>query len=1284
MSDATFKIRVLGFPMLCRPDGTRLQLPAGKPLGVLTYLALSGGSVSRDHLGDLFWPEASRGNQRASLRQSLWILRKALGVDPFAGDDAIELLPGIVSADLLEAERLVEEGRALEAADLWTHPPFHDFLLSETPGWELWTEDRRRQAELRIAGALHAEGEKREASGDLDTAARAFQAAARIQAQRGVHFISLIRVLLASRELEEAEECLAEARTQFAETEEVLQQLDALEKDLRALRRGAFIEEDESLPRLAFVGRVREFAKLARMWQRLEPGNGSRAIVSGEAGVGKTHLAEEIALLATNRGGRIVRVKGREGEHNVQWGIVSELVRQLSTLSGAAGVSSYANEILHLLVPSLAGPGYGKPVRRATGGTHPPRAAAESPATLPDAAVVDAVGDLVSAVCYDGPLLLVVDDLQWVDRVSQSILLSLARRTEGEPVLWIIAVRSGIPDPFLERSLRGLSEGPRTTRLRLAPWTREEVGELLGAMARFSDPEGLERTAGVIHRAGGGNPLFTVEILKLLVARGILVRERGPGSEEGAGSHEEVTWRLRVDLLPDHLPLPGSVEEFLAQQILHMSEPARRILEALLATARVRPNELQRRAGLSTPDMTAGLSELLEKRLVQWVEGDRLDFGHDQVQAAARARLSAPRPSGLSVLGGVRRRPMASAGLLGGCVLAGFLLIRSLMPGENPPPPYGGGTIMVVLPDRWFEIVPDHRPPDQWEVRSPEPLHSLGEELPEPHMGSGGAPLWFSRRSTLQKAPWLVKLLPEGHERVLVKSDGDDAFLDLSPDGEQFLYMSEDLLASTYVRDLWLGDLHGNARRRILQTERSVATAAWSPDGSRIAAWLYGDPDTLVLLTPAGDKLEMVPFSDATGLWGWCGEDRLLVTVQQAGRIAMETWFLPEWTTHPIRTGHQPLSAVCSPDGVAVLYQTVSRGEISYFLHDLSSGTEHPLPLAHDSPLSRSTWLPPGPIATPRVLEITPSRTQLRWGESALLDAWIVRSDGSRSLAEEVRWEAESPSTLSVTPEGRVYANRVGRSWIASTWRNWLSDTLWIDVTGTSGEGPLVAEEFRTLDPRRWVLVGSPLPAPAVLDGAPVLQLRGDGRHWDGILLRDPLPGMGGITVELDLKLPLTGRDRQWFRLCLFDGDLPDAVVDLGEEDHEVEKGADEEGTGVTDVHSLRAAARQKPCLTYPNHQGSRSIVDRSTVRLNNILPPNVYFTLPEPIPLENKEWVHLVLQLRADGELRVLVDRVLVGTYPFLFRNEPETRWRVGIFGAAVETESFVRNLMAWDGSRY
>jgi DNA-binding SARP family transcriptional activator len=1290
MSNSAFKIRVLGSPTLRRPDGTRIRLPVGKPLGVLTYLALTGGSVSRDHLGDLFWPEGSRGNQRASLRQSLWILRQALGEDPFTGDDPLELMPELVSVDLLEAERFAQEGRALEAADLWTHPPFHDFLLSDTPGWEHWTEDRGRQAELRVAGALQGEGERREADGDMETAARAFEAASRIQPHRAEHTLSLIRVLLAGRELQEAEEQLAQARARFRDDERIPRELDNLEGELRALRRGAYVEQNENLPHLAFVGRVPEFTTLSRLWQGVGPNQGSRAVVLGEAGVGKTRLGEEVSLLVANRGGRIVRVKGREGESGVRWGVVSELIRQISSLPGAAGVSSHTNGILPLLVPSLGRPDNGRPTRLSIHGGQPSGEAAEPPATPPDAAVVDAAGDLISAVCDDGPLLLMVDDLQWVDRISRIILVSLVRRTEGEPVLWIFAARTGIPDPSLERTLRSLCEGARATRLRLSPWTREDVGELLRAMAGFPHPEGFDRAAGVVHRAGAGNPLFTVEILKLLVAQGILVREgeaepRGEAGPRGEpGTDDGVSWRFDVHGLPDHLPFPGSLEEVLGEQILRLSASGGRILEGLLTTTGMRTDELQQRIGLPTPDMTVGLGELLEQRLVNWVEGDRLDFAHDQVRAAARARLSPPPSPELSLLDRARRSPIASAGVLGGGALLVFLLARGLLPGEIPPPPYGGGTIMVVLPDRVFEIVPDHRSPEAWEVRSSDPVHTLGEELPFPCMGPEGTPLWFNRRSTAEEAPWLVELLPNGQERVVVKNDGDDVIAGLSPDGERFLYTTEDLQAPIFVRDLWMLDLRGDTRLRLLKAERTVANAAWSPDGSRIAAWIYGNPDTLVLLTPSGERLDQAPLPARAAFGGWCGDDKLLMTVQRGEKIAMETWSLPQWTADPVLSGHQPLRAVCSPDGSAILYQSVSRGEIHYLLHDLTRGTDHALPFSHESSASRPAWLPPGPVATPRRLEILSSSPSLPWGESTLLRSRIIHSDGSRSEANGVQWEAGNTSTLSVTPEGRAYANQVGRSWIAATWNRWLSDTLWVDVTGTRGEGPLLVDVFQSLDPERWLLVGWPLPRPSFLGEEPVLELRGDGRYWDGILLKPPLPGARGLTVELELQLLLTGRDRQWFRLCLYDGRLLGEGADPGEAHQDVGTAEQDGEPEVTDVDFLRAAARQHSCLMYPHYEASGAVLDRTRVFLDNLLIRGISLPLPEPIPLESREWVHVALQLRADGELQAFVDRKLVGTSPFPLRNDREIGWRVGIFGAALETESYVRNLVVWGGIRY
>jgi DNA-binding SARP family transcriptional activator len=144
-----------------------LAIPTRKAQGLLAYLALTPGQVHpRDKLAALLWPDTPPGSARADLRQTLFVLRKALGGavgDPLAiTADAITLPADAVPTDVAAFERAAAAGTppALEAAaglyrgDFLAGvsveaPPFEDWLMSE--------RERLRELALEVLARLLAQ-----------------------------------------------------------------------------------------------------------------------------------------------------------------------------------------------------------------------------------------------------------------------------------------------------------------------------------------------------------------------------------------------------------------------------------------------------------------------------------------------------------------------------------------------------------------------------------------------------------------------------------------------------------------------------------------------------------------------------------------------------------------------------------------------------------------------------------------------------------------------------------------------------------------------------------------------------------------------------------------------------------------------------------------------------------------------------------------------------------------------------------------------------------------------
>ncbi len=171
------ELRVLGTVSLATTDRRDVVSVLGQPrrLALLAYLAVATprGPQRRDTLLAMFWPELDQPRARAALRQSLYVLRNALGSDVVEtrGNEVVGLAFGAIRCDAVEFDAAVKSGRWQEALDLYQGDLLEGFFISGAPEFEQWQDlTRRRLRDGAVHSAL-ALVEQAEASGDLATAA---------------------------------------------------------------------------------------------------------------------------------------------------------------------------------------------------------------------------------------------------------------------------------------------------------------------------------------------------------------------------------------------------------------------------------------------------------------------------------------------------------------------------------------------------------------------------------------------------------------------------------------------------------------------------------------------------------------------------------------------------------------------------------------------------------------------------------------------------------------------------------------------------------------------------------------------------------------------------------------------------------------------------------------------------------------------------------------------------------------------------------------------------------
>jgi DNA-binding SARP family transcriptional activator len=668
---AALRFRILG-PLEVTRGGAALALGGPRQKAVLACLLVHANEVVPiDALADGIWEGRPPDSATGTIRTYVSHLRRVVAAGPTGGNGHVLLTtppgyrlrvePG--QLDSHEFERQLEQARRAQAGGapelalghlnralgLWRGPALADFAGESFAHAEAARLDGRRLAaveeriEAQLALGLHAE-----LVAELEQRAADHPLRERLWGQL---------MLALYRSGRQAEALGAYQRTRALLAEElgidpgpplqrlqraILQQDPALDWQPPSQPRPpatAAGPADPPAPEPApatgpiFVGRERELRDLAQLLGRAADGQGSLVLLGGQAGIGKTRTAEELAILARRQGLRVLWGRCHEGDGAPPYWLWAEVLR--SSVAGrdpealAAALGGRVAEIAQF-VPEL----------RERLPAPPPVAPLD-----PEAArfrLFEAVADLLRRAAAAQPTLVVLDDLHWADTPSLMLLQFLTRRLRDTPALVLGAYRDaevGRRHP-LNDALASLSRERVTRRVTLQGLEAPEVARFIEA-ATGVPPGPL---AAAVHARTEGNPFFVRELVRLLEAEGRL------------DAAEELGWS----------GVPSTVREVVGRARNRLSGGADHLLTQAAVIGREFDAELLGRL-LGTPDdrLVETLEEVLASGLV--AEDPRLvggyRFSHDLVREAVYGELSTLRRAAMH-----RRIGQAIEVLQAGCL----------------------------------------------------------------------------------------------------------------------------------------------------------------------------------------------------------------------------------------------------------------------------------------------------------------------------------------------------------------------------------------------------------------------------------------------------------------------------------------------------------------------------------------------------------------------------------------------------------------------------------------
>jgi len=255
-----------------------------------------------------------------------------------------------------------------------------------------------------------------------------------------------------------------------------------------------------------FVGRTEELARLRELLARAADGEAGVALVGGEAGVGKTRLADQLAATANEQDVRVLRGGCVPlGEEGLPFAPVTAALRGLAGKLDPAeleAVAGPARADLGRLLPDLA---WGAEAAAAA-------AVGAGGAGASQGRLFELLLGVVERLAATAPLLLVMEDLHWADRSTRDLVAFLAVYLRSVRVLLLLGFRSD--ELHRLQPLRGLlgelARNRRVQRLELPRFTRAELAEQLAGLLGADPPA---RLVDDVHARSEGNPFFAEELV---------------------------------------------------------------------------------------------------------------------------------------------------------------------------------------------------------------------------------------------------------------------------------------------------------------------------------------------------------------------------------------------------------------------------------------------------------------------------------------------------------------------------------------------------------------------------------------------------------------------------------------------------------------------------------------------------------------------------------------------------------------------------------------------------
>jgi len=344
------------------------------------------------------------------------------------------------------------------------------------------------------------------------------------------------------------------------------------------------------------IGREREMAQLKESWAKAHAGRAQAALVSGEAGTGKTRLVQDFVTLQAGAGAWWLASRTTAGDLPLPYSALEQALRPMVEQGMIPDLPPEDLAEVAYFMPELSRyrPGLPAPRELEPEQARPWRRRAWA--------------NYLVAMTRRAPIILHLDDLQWTDPASLDCIRYLLIQHPHAPIFVIasLLIEREKLDVYIREFRTDLYRCGVLSEITLDPLSEEQTHELLRTMSGMAT---LPRLSRRLYEHTDGNPFYLLEMIQVLFVRGTLFKDERGG------------WATKYDDFTNdyaELPLPDGISDLMEQQLEGLDRRAREFLDvAAVVGCEFDPFMVQQISGLDRGQLREVVDALVTCGLVR-------------------------------------------------------------------------------------------------------------------------------------------------------------------------------------------------------------------------------------------------------------------------------------------------------------------------------------------------------------------------------------------------------------------------------------------------------------------------------------------------------------------------------------------------------------------------------------------------------------------------------------------------------------------------------------------